>query len=124
RILKHCYHEGYTADFYVCSLYNHTRHRELYLHADRDNAIAAIQAVDLPVIAIKVLAAGRSEPTSAFQFVLEHIKPIDAIAVGMYTKNHPNQISANVKMVAHLIHEQRKRRVDAAYLRTRSHGHP
>ena len=65
---------------------HHTRHREMYLDADRDAAIAAIQAVHLPVISIKVLAAGRSEPLPAFRFALEHIKPIDAMAVGMYTK--------------------------------------
>jgi hypothetical protein len=105
HILKQCYYEGYDVDFYVCALYNHTRHREMYLDADRDAAIAAIQAVHLPVISIKVLAAGRSEPLPAFRFALEHIKPIDAIAVGMYTKDHPDQIYDNVTLVDRLMKE-------------------
>ena len=103
--MKQCYHEEYDVDFYVCALYNHTRHREMYLDADREAAIAAIQAVHLPVISIKVLAAGRSEPLPAFRFALEHIKPIDAMAVGMYTKGHPNQICDNATLFTRLIKE-------------------
>lgn len=124
RILKYCYSEGYDVDFYVCAFYNHTRHRELYLHADRNAAVAAIQAVPLPVIAIKVLAAGRSEPVSAFRFAIEQIKPTDAMAIGMYTRWHPNQIRENAKVVADLIGSQRKRRIDGTHLRIRSDGHP
>lgn len=108
QVLKYCYHEGYDADFYVCALYNHTRHRELYLDADRDTAISIIQAVNLPVITIKVLAAGRSKPLPAFQFALEGIKSVDAMAVGMYTKDQPNQICENAKMVAHFIQYQKR----------------
>ena len=107
HILKKCYYEGYDVDFYVCALYNHTRHREMYLDADRDTAIAAIQAVHLPVIAIKILAAGRSEPLPAFQFALERTKPIDAMAVGMYTKGHPNQICDNATLFTRFIKEGR-----------------
>ncbi len=123
-ILKECDDEGYDVDFYVCALYNHTRHREMYLHTDRDTAIAAIQTVNLPVIAIKVLAAGRSQPLPAFRFALEGIKPIDAIAVGMYTNRQPDQVCDNVTAVAHLIQEQKKRRVHETHFRTRSDGHP
>ena len=121
-ILKHCYYEGYDVDFYVCALYNHTRRREVYLHADRDAAIVAIQAVHFPVIAIKVLAAGRSEPLPAFRFALEHIKPIDVMAVGMYTNGQPDQICDNAAAVAYLL--QQKGKVDATHFRTRSDGHP
>ena len=103
QILKYCYHEGFDVDFYVCALYNHTRHPEMYLPADRDAAIAAIQAVHVPVIAIKVLAAGRDEPVSAFRFTLDRIKPIDAIAVGMDTKGRPELINNNVTLVGNLI---------------------
>jgi hypothetical protein len=109
QILKYCYTEGYDVDFYVCALYNHTRHRELYLPDDRDTAVAAIQAIPLPVIAIKVLAAGRNEPNDAFQFALENIKPIDAMAVGMYTQFQPDQIHQNALTVAKLIHTTGKR---------------
>ena len=65
QVLKYCYTEGYDVDFYVCALYNHTKHRELYLPDDRYTAFAAIQAIPIPIIAIKVLAAGRNEPHEA-----------------------------------------------------------
>jgi hypothetical protein len=104
-VLKHCYNKGFDVNFYVCALYNHTRHREMYLPPDRDAAVAAIQSVELPVIAIKALAAGRNEPRPAFRFALEHIKPIDAMAVGMYTKYHPSQIRENAELVAEIIQE-------------------
>jgi hypothetical protein len=104
-VLKHCHAEGFDVYFYVCAFYNHTRRREMYLPPDRDAAIVAIQAVKLPVLAIKVLAAGRSEPASAFRFALENLKPIDAMAVGMYTKTHPNQIRENVETVVGLMQQ-------------------
>ena len=103
RILKYCYSEGYDVDFYVCALYNHTIHRELYLPNDRYTAFATIKAIPTPVIAIKVLAAGRNEPREAFQLALENIKPTDAMAVGMYTQFQPDQIRQNALTVAELI---------------------
>ena len=104
-ILKHCYVENYDVDFYVCALYNHTRHRERYLPDDRAAAFAAIQAIPTPIIAIKVLAAGRNEPRAAFQLALENIKPTDAMAVGMYTQFQPDQIHQNTITVAKLLSE-------------------
>ncbi len=104
QVLKHCYTEGYDVDFYVCALYNHTRHSELYLPDDRFAAFAAIQAIPIPIIAIKVLAAGRNEPREAFQLSLGNIKPTDAMAVGMYTQFQPDQIHQNARTVAELIH--------------------
>ena len=105
QVLKHCYTEGYDVDFYVCALYNHTKHRELYLPDDRYTAFTAIKAIPTPIIAIKVLAAGRNEPREAFQLALENIKPTDAMAVGMYTQYQPNQIQQNARTVAKLLSE-------------------
>ena len=119
HILKHCYTEGFDVDFYVCALYNHTKHREMYLSADRDIAISAIQAIPTPVIAIKVLAAGRNEPNEAFKFALENIKPNDPMAVGMYTRFQPDQIQQNAVTVLELI----RKIEDEKNSRTRSNGH-
>ena len=105
QVLKYCYSEGYDVDFYVCALYNHTRHRELYLPNDRDAAFAAIKAVPVPIIAIKVLAAGRNKPRGAFELALENIKPTDAMAVGMYTQFQPDQIRQNARAVGKLLFE-------------------
>ncbi len=103
-VLKHCYTEGYDVDFYVCALYNHTRHRERYLPDDRFAAFATIKAIPIPIIAIKVLAAGRNKPHDAFQLALKNIKPTDAMAVGMYTQFQPDQIQQNAQTVAQLTH--------------------
>ncbi len=119
EILKHCYAENYDVDFYVCALYNHTRHRELYLPNDRAQALDAIRSIPLPVIGIKVLAAGRNEPSAAFQFALESLKPSDAMAVGMYTKFQPDQIRDNARTVSEFITELKHE----PNLRTRSYGH-
>ena len=105
HVLKYCYSEGYDVDFYVCALYNHTMHRELYLPNDRYAAFAAIQAIPTPIIAIKVLAAGRNEPREAFRLALENIKPTDAMAVGMYTQFQPDQIRQNALTVVKLLSE-------------------
>ena len=119
QLLKYCYTEGYDVDFYVCALYNHTRHRELYLPDDRYAAFAAIQAIPMPIIAIKVLAAGRNEPRDAFQLALENIKPTDAMAVGMYTQFQPDQIRRNAITVAELIRKSE----NEPNCRTRSNGY-
>ena len=106
-------------DFYVCALYNHTRHRELYLPDDRSAAFAVIQAIPMPIITIKVLAAGRNEPREALQLALENIKPTDAMAVGMYTEFQPDQIRQNALTVAELIRKPE----DEPNCRARSYGH-
>ena len=135
QVLKYCYTEGYDVDFYVCALYNHTRHRELYLPNDRYAAIQAIQAIPMPIIAIKVLAAGRNEPRAAFELALENIKPTDAMAVGMYTQFQPDQIRQNARTVAKLLSESgsadlqdssnitRKAQLNEQDYRARSYGY-
>lgn len=119
QILKYCYSGGFDVDFYVCALYNHTRHREMYLDDDREIAVAAINAIPIPTIAIKVLAAGRNEPIDAFRYALSNIKPIDAMAVGMYTKFQPDQIQQNALTISKLT-EESENEEDS---RTRSHGY-
>ena len=119
HILKYCYSEGYDVDFFVCALYNHTRNREMYLSADREIAVSAIQSIPTPIIAIKVLAAGRNEPNQAFQFAVENIKTIDAMAVGMYTRNHADQIAQNAHTVAEII----RKTENETNCRTRSNGY-
>ena len=135
QVLKYCYSEGYDVDFYVCALYNHTTHRELYLPNDRYAAFATIQAIPMPIIAIKVLAAGRNEPREAFRLAVENIKPMDAMAVGMYTQFQPDQIRQNALTVAKLLSESGleglqnsknitgKAKQHAEDYRTRSHGY-
>jgi hypothetical protein len=55
-------------------------------------------------IAFKVLAAGRAsaspdEVREAFEYVLGHIKPTDAVCVGMYPRFHQDMIKENADLV-------------------------
>jgi len=91
---------GWELDFYLLSFYNLSgTGGEIYLPEDRKAACCAIRAVDKPVLAIKVLAAGRNDPREAIFYAFSHIKPQDAIVVGFYPKHQPRQIFETVALV-------------------------
>ncbi|HID08481.1 MAG TPA: hypothetical protein EYP10_15195 [Armatimonadetes bacterium] len=97
-------------DFYVTSFYNPRRPPgEVYLPEDRERMCAVIQNVSKPCIAFKVLAASRHCDTkenlrAAFRYALEHIKPTDAIVVGVWQKKG-NQIAEDAQIVRELCAE-------------------
>jgi len=91
---------GWELDFYLLSFYNLSgTGGDIYLPADREAACRTIQAVDKPVLAVKVLAAGRNDPREAISYAFSHIKPQDAIVVGFYPKHHPCQVFEMVALV-------------------------
>jgi hypothetical protein len=47
----------------------------------------------------KVLAGGRSDPAEAFAFVAKHLRPQDAVAVGVYTNGKPDLIEENIRLL-------------------------
>ena len=79
------------ADFYHQCIYQ----PENYSKECRDTALDTIKKLDKPVVAYKVLAAGRLSPEVAFPYVFKHLKPKDGICVGVFTKNNPNEILEN-----------------------------
>lgn len=101
--------EHLDVDFYLCSYYNsahrdeHAEHvsgRPEWFHAaDRDAMVKVIQHLSWPVIHYKVLAAGRNDPEEAFTFVAKHLRPQDAVCVGIYTKGHPTMLEENVALL-------------------------
>lgn len=101
--------EHLDVDFYLCSYYNsahrdkqaeHVSGRSEWFHgADRDAMVKVIQALSRPVIHYKVLAAGRNDPEEAFIFVAKHLRPQDAVCVGIYTKDHPTMLEEDVALL-------------------------
>jgi len=95
-------------DFYMCSYYN-SAHRdenaehihgrpEWFLPEDRDRMAAVIGTLSKPTIHYKVLAAGRNDPAEAFDFVARHIRPQDAVCVGVYMKDRPDMLAEDVRL--------------------------
>ena len=84
-------------DFYMCSHYDPSRRDERAEHAsgtvehfvpkDREQMVHLIACLGTPVIHYKVLAAGRNEPVAALDFVARHLRPQDAVCIGVYTKD-------------------------------------
>jgi hypothetical protein len=106
-------------DFYMCSYYNPTDRsrspehvagkREQYLPGDRAAMVEMIQSLSKPVIHYKVFAAGRNDPKEALTFVAQHLRPQDAVCVGVFTKDNPNMLTEDF----HLL-EEALRQVQAA----------
>ena len=115
--------EDWDVDYYMTALYNLRAGREdfeknfgypplgeIYLREHRPKMCEQIQKTDKPCIAFKVLAAGRAvgskeQIREEFAFALKHIKPTDALLIGMYQK-FGDQIGENAAMIAEICQEQ------------------
>ncbi len=119
KLLRIAENEDWDVDYYMTALYNlrvgreefeqkfgHPPLGEIYLREHRPEMCEQIQQTDKPCIAFKVLAAGRAigskeQIREEFAFALTHIKPTDAILIGMYQK-FGDQIGENAAMVAEI----------------------
>ena len=100
--------ENLDIDFHMCSYYNPTPRdqnaehvpgaQEVFSDKDRDAMMAVIQGLHRPVIHYKVLAAGRKRPEEAFAFVARHLRPGDAVCVGVFTKDNLKMLEEDVKL--------------------------
>lgn len=114
EIVEYAAQNHWDVDFYVASFYNLSRvaressivtgrkayEQEIYLAEDREEMCRVIRSVDTPVLAIKALAAGRNCTTQedvreAFRYAYTHIKPTDAVAVGLFPK-HADQLGLDL----------------------------
>ena len=113
ELIREVESRNWDIDFYMCSLYYLTRSAEefrklmgtrpvgeVYLPEDPARMCEVIRQTKRTCLAYKVLAAGRIETPAqidqAFQFAYEHIKPQDALIVGMYPR-YSDQIKENVE---------------------------
>jgi len=85
-------------DFYCQCFYNLTIRGENYLPEDRDMAVQTVRQLRKPVIAYKIMAAGRNEPTEAFRYAFSHLRPGDAVCVGVFPKHRPREIEQDATL--------------------------
>jgi hypothetical protein len=104
-VIEHVESQGWDLDFYMVSFYNLAKQHkrvaavegldasvEVFDPADREAMCRAIRATQKPCLAFKVLAAGRNAGSreslrAAFEYAYAHIKPTDAVVIGVYQKN-------------------------------------
>jgi hypothetical protein len=111
---------NWDVDFYMASFYQLTRPPEqtrrlaaelpvgtTFLEGDPARMCAVIRAVSKPCLAFKILAAGRVAESrggleQAFRFAFDHIKPTDAVIVGMYPRFR-DEAAENAAIVRRLL---------------------
>jgi hypothetical protein len=85
---------GFPTDFYYQCLYNVSKTND-YSPAERERAAAAIAGLAKPVIAYKILAAGRLPAADGFEYAFGRIRRKDGVCVGIYAENAIDQIRQN-----------------------------
>ena len=119
QVVEYAEEHGWETDFYMCCFYNLARgyksapsvqqssyQEEQYQIADREPMTAVMRQVKKPCLGFKILAATRNTTTPedtrrAFEYAFSHIKPIDAVVVGMFPK-YRDQVTENAGYVREL----------------------
>ncbi len=90
-------------DFQAFCFYNcgslHDGKGDRFNSEDPPKACQAIRCIQRPVLAYKILGAGRVEPRQAFEYAFANIKDTDAVVVGMYLGDNEKMIEENAQMV-------------------------
>ena len=112
--------EGWDVDYYQTCLYRVSRTAEearaefgestvgeTYMERDPDRMCRMIRATRKPCLAFKVFGAGRAidsaeDREKAVRFALSHIKPTDAIIVGMYPR-YTDQVKENADLFRRIL---------------------
>ena len=108
EVIDYAQQSDWDVDFYQCSFYRSwfgvnrpaTAQGEDFGDDARQAMVRVIRQVSKPVIAFKILGAGRNCQTpgdveQAIQFALANIKPTDVVLLGMWQK-HKDQVGENV----------------------------
>ena len=116
EVIEYIEEKGWDLDFYMACVYRKSRNHEelmgimrevpigeVYLPSDVPRMCETIRHAAKTCLAFKILAAGRvcdtpEQVRAAFEFVLGHIKPTDAVIVGMYPR-YTDQIAENAGLV-------------------------
>ncbi len=116
EVIEYSEERGWDVDFYMACLYALTRRRrespivagrhqsgEVFDDADRQVMARTIQQTPKPCLAFKLLASNRKcgspqEVRAAFEWTFAHIKPTDAVVVGMFQRDL-NQVALNAEIV-------------------------
>lgn len=84
----------FPVDFYFQCLYNASKSSD-YGPAEREKAAATIALLKKPVIAYKILAAGRLPASEGFEYAFSRIRRKDGVCVGIFAQNAIDQIRQN-----------------------------
>lgn len=118
EVIEYSGEKGWDVDFYMACFYNLGRtpresalvapdsspvDQEPFLPEDPPRMCDVIRKTSKPCLAFKILGAHRrcgsqEEIREAFRFAFEHIKPMDAVVVGMFPR-YEDQITLNVQHV-------------------------
>jgi len=78
---------------------------DTYRKSDREMSLETITKLDKPVVAFKILGAGRFMPKDAFPYVLGKLRRKDGMCVGVFPAKDPDQLAKNATLVRRLTHE-------------------
>jgi hypothetical protein len=84
----------FPTDFYFQCMYNASKTSD-YSPAEREKAAATIAALAKPVVAYKILGAGRLTAGEGFEYAFNHLKRKDGVCVGIYAQKAIDQIRQN-----------------------------
>jgi len=101
--------ENLDLDFYMCCYHNPTPRGENAEHVhgakehfgdeDRDAMVKLIAQLGKPAIHYKVFAAGRKDPAEAMDFVAQHLRPQDAVCIGVFPKDKPDMLREDLDLL-------------------------
>ena len=90
------------ADFYFQCFYQFEAGKERWLAEYRDRAVATIAKIDKPVVAYKILAAGRLPTKQAFAFAFAHLRTKDGVCVGVFPPRKQDMIQEDTALTLSL----------------------
>lgn len=87
-------------DFYYQCFFRADQRPENYALECRDRAVETIRSLNKkPVIAYKILGAGRLPPKDAFAYAFANIAAKDGVCVGIYPEHDPRMLAQDVSLV-------------------------
>ena len=122
EVIEYVEEKGWETDFYMGCFYNLARQyksapatdqdayrRDQFPEQDPLRMTEVLRSVPKPCIGFKIMAASRKCSTAettreAFDFAFSHLKPTDAVVVGMFQK-YKNQVAENAALVRGLLAE-------------------
>ena len=87
--------QKFPVDFYFQCFYNGNSFRD----EERQKAVETIAKLEKPVVAYKVLGAGRMPPEVGLAFAFRHLRKTDGVCVGVYPKDDPDQVKEDAELV-------------------------
>jgi hypothetical protein len=80
---------------------------DTFTQSDREKSLETIANLDKPVVAFKVLGAGRFTPQDAFPHVLGKLRRKDGLCVGVFPAKDPDQLEENATLARQLTQARR-----------------